>query len=59
MNFLAMLAFVTTVLQVVLSGLDVGDKQPRFAFVQAAHSKAMLPCWARTGGFALPSASLG
>lgn len=59
MNFLDTLTFVTTVLQVVLSGLDVGNKQPRFAFVQAAHSKAMLPCWARTGGFALPSASLG
>lgn len=54
-----MLAFVTTVLQVVLSGLDVGDKQPRFAFVQAAHSKAILPCWAHTAGFAVPSASLG
>lgn len=59
MNFLAMLAFVTTVLQVVLSGLDVGDKQPNFAFMQAAHSKDILFCWARTGGFALPSASLG
>lgn len=54
-----MLAFVTTVLQVVLSGLDVGDKQPRFAFVQAARSKAILPCWAHTAGFAVPSASLG